>query len=557
MLSGARIRHSAIVTAAICVIATVAVGSASAETTEAQPPIDKCPALFALGIQGTGESSPDAAVSTDTGMLSTVFRPMMAGASEVGMVDRAYVPYESSFGGAVTTVGNVSANETPYATSVSNGLLKLKAMAKSVLDRCANTRIAVTGYSQGAHVASLFAQEVGAGKGSVPADKIAAVALFGDPTRNPGAALFPGASGQTMPDAAPGTSGEALTRVITAKPTQAATGGGISTERDVAVSFGSLTGRVASFCTAGDLACDVPDNAALLKVVANIAGQVKISGADPIGSLVSIGQALAYTSIKTFTEVVNNDVSGTNLTNVTYSPEKSISQRLAEAADPNTQVNVPDAFQALLKLGTIAINTVVSVVKSVLTATNIAEIATAGLANPLAGLAVLGTKVLSAVTQLVPPTTISNLVTSAFTAVQQNVEDNQDLLDVTTWVRYWETAQKHDYSNPQGSDFGESPAQYVGQWFAALAQDLAGVAEPGGAPKGGSDAPNGGFDFSGTSTTAPTTPSTGQFPLGDIGSGTTAPSATQTPLFGATTTTTKPGASGFPLAPSTQPQATP
>ncbi|NNH71223.1 cutinase family protein [Nocardia uniformis] len=491
-------------------------------------------------------------------MLSTVFRPMMAGASADGMVDRAYVPYESSFGGAVSTVGNISANETPYATSVGNGVLRLKSMAKSVLDRCANTRIAVTGYSQGAHVASLFAQEVGAGRGSIPADKIAAVALFGDPTRNPGSALFPGASGQTAPDPAPGTNGEALSRLITVTPAQSAEGGGISTERDVAVSFGSLTGRVASFCTSGDLACDVPDNAALLKVVANIAGQVKISGADPIGSLVSIGQALAYTSIKTFTEVVNNDVSGTNLTNLSYSPDKSISQRLAEAADPDTQVNIPGAFQAILKLGTIAINTVVSVARSVLTASNIAEIATAGLANPLAGLAVLGTRVLGAVTQLVQPTTINNLVTSAFTAVRQNVEDNQDLLDITTWVRYWQTAQKHDYSNPQGSDFGDSPAQFVGQWFAALANDLAGVAAPGGDPKGGSDKPEGGFDFSPSTTTAPSTSPGSQFPLGDLGGATTtAPSSTESPFNAPTSTTNPGGADGFPLAPSTQPQATP
>lgn len=515
MLSGARIRHSAIVTAAVCVMATVGVGGASAAPDSAQPPIDKCPALYALGVQGTGESSPDAAVSTDTGMLSTVFRPMMAGAPQDGLVDRAYVPYESSFGGAV------SSNTTPYMTSVSNGLTTLKNMAKSVLDRCENTRIAVTGYSQGAHVVSLFAQEVGAGKGSIPADKVAAVALFGDPTRNPGAALFPGAPGKTSPDPAPGTDGTQLASMTLQAP-QAATGGGIAPERDQAANFGKLTGRVASFCSSGDLACDVPNNAALLKVVANISGQVKLSGADPIGSLISIGQALAYTSIKTFTDVVNNDVSGKTIGDVTYSPQKSISQRLAEASDPQATVDIPGAIQAVLKLGTIAINTVVSVAKSVLTVGNIAEIATAGLANPLAGLAVLGTKVFGAVTQLVTPTTVDNLVTSAFTAVKDNITDNQDLLDVTTWVRYWQTAQKHDYSNPQGSDFGESPAMFVGQWFAALAVDLSGVANPGGAPRGGSDRPSAGFNFT---TTVPTTNPSGY--------------------------------SGFPLAPDTPSQATP
>ncbi|WP_282783216.1 cutinase family protein [Nocardia sp. CC201C] len=552
MLSWARIRHSAVLATAVSVIAAVGIGGASAAPTDQQPPIETCPALFALGIQGTGQSSPDAAVTTDTGMLSTVFRPMLAAAPDDGLVARAYVPYDSSFGGAT------SANETPYARSVSGGLGTLKSMARSVLDRCEHTRIAVTGYSQGAHVASLFAQEVGAGRGAIPADKVAAVALFGDPTRNPGAPLFPGSPGKVTPDAVPGTGGEALSR-ITAQPAQVAYGGGIGPERDVAANFGALTGRVASFCTAGDLACDVPEDAALLKVVANIAGQVKLSGGDPIGSLMSIGQALAFTSIKTVTDVVNNDISGTSLSNLRISPQKSISQRLAEASDPRNQVNIPDAFQALLKLGTIAINTVVTVVRTVLTPGNIAEIATAGLANPLAGLAVLGTKVVGAVTQLVPPTTIDNLVTEAFEAVVENLQDNKDLFDANTWVRYWQTAQKHDYSNPQGSDFGDSPAQFVGQWFAALAHDLAGVHDYGSAPKGGSDRPDGGFDFAPSTTSAPSTAPDGQFPLGGPSDTTTAPSTSPAPLLAPTTapTTNPAGSGGFPLASPAQPQVIP
>ncbi|WP_306363588.1 cutinase family protein [Nocardia sp. CC227C] len=551
MLSWARIRHSAVLATAVSVIAAVGIGGASAAPTDQQPPIETCPALFALGIQGTGQSSPDAAVTTDTGMLSTVFRPMLAAAPDEGLVARAYVPYDSSFGGAT------SANETPYATSVSGGLGTLKSMARSVLDRCEHTRIAVTGYSQGAHVASLFAQEVGAGKGAIPADRVAAVALFGDPTRNPGAPLFPGSPGKVTPDAVPGTGGDALSR-ITAQPAQVAYGGGIGPERDVAANFGALTGRVASFCASGDLACDVPEDAALLKVVANIAGQVKLSGGDPIGSLMSIGQALAFTSVKTVTNVVNDDVSGTSLSNLRISPQKSISQRLAEASDPRNPVNVPDAFQALLKLGTIAINTVVTVVRSVLTPGNIAEIATAGLANPLAGLAVLGAKVVGAVTQLVPPTTIDNLVTEAFEAVVENLQDNKDLFDANTWVRYWQTAQKHDYSNPQGSDFGDSPAQFVGQWFAALAHDLAGVHDYGGAPEGGSDRPDGGFDFAPSTTSTPSTAPGGQFPLGEPGDATTAPNTSPSPLFAPTAPTTNPaGSGGFPLASPAQPQVIP
>lgn len=543
MLPKLRIRNSALVAAVVGVLTVATIGAAAGDTPSTQIAIDKCPALYALGIQGTGESSPDAAITTDTGMLSAVFRPMMSGAGEhEGLVDRAYVPYEAAFGGAVKT------DTTPYMQSIASGLDRLKSMAKQVVERCSSTRIALAGYSQGAHVASLFAQEVGAGKGVIPADKIAAVALFGDPTRNAGAALFPGKPGQTQPDVVPGTKGEAVKQLSTPpQATEPASGSGIGTEAKATVNFGTLVGRVANFCSSGDLACDAPNAAPLVRVVANIASQVELSGGDPIASLRSIAEAVAFTSIKTFTEVVNKDISGTSLSDLSIQPQKSISQRVAEASDPrSTSVDIPGAISALVKIGTIAFNSAVSVVKTVLTATNIAEIATAGLANPLAGLMVLGTKVLGAVTDLVPPTTISKLTGQAFTALVQNVTDNKDLLDVTNWVKYWNTARKHDYANAEGSGFGESPAQYVGQWFAAVAVDLSGGGDSGGVPVGGSDKPGLGLNFSPTTSAPTTSVPGGQFPLGGG-----APATSGAPL-----TTSGAPTSGYDLFSGSEPQAT-
>ncbi|MGV9661990.1 cutinase family protein [Nocardia niigatensis] len=541
-------RSSVLLTAAVCVVATAAVGLARGGPPDTTVPIDKCPALFALGVQGTGESSPDAAVTTDTGMLSEVFRPMMAAASDAGLVDRAYVPYEASFGGAV------SISTTTYTQSVSGGLDRLRSMAKQITDRCPNTKLAIAGYSQGAHVASQFAQEVGAGKGTVPAERIAAVALFGDPNRNANAPLFPGKPDQKLPTAAPGTDGKSVAALGDPPATKTASGAGIAPDSATLENFGSLVGRVAEFCTEGDLACDTPVGAPLVRTVANIAGQSEISAGDPIGSLKSIAEALAFTSIKTATTVVNNDVSGNSLTDLSYQPQKSISQRIADASNPSTQVDIPGAFQALLKVGTIAINSIVAVAKNILTAANITEIATAGLANPLAGLAVFGAKLVGAVTTLVPPTTISRLTTQAFTAVTQNVTDNKDLLDITTWVRYWDTAQKHDYTHAQGAGFGESPTDWVGQWFAAVAHDLSGSATPGAIPSGGSDKPTLGMDFAGTSTTPTSVAPNGQFPLGG---GTGTPGSGVPVLTFSSGPSTTPTTSGAPLIPDLSPRATP
>ncbi|MFI6771811.1 cutinase family protein [Nocardia sp. NPDC050412] len=509
-------------------VAVATAAAAVAEPSDSAGPttnitIGTCPALYALGIQGTGESSPDAAPTTDTGMLSTVFMPMLAEA-DPGLVDRAYVPYESGFGGA-TAGGTVS-----YAESVIGGLLRLRSMAQDVAARCAETRLAIVGYSQGAHVASMFAQEVGQGHGVIPPEKIAAVALFADPTRNPGAPLFPGSPGKATPDPAPGTSGDRMAS-IAALPLEPVSGGGIGPERDKAPNFAALTGRVASFCAAGDLACDAPEGAPILKAVASIAGQSKLSGGDPITSLVSISQALAYTSIKTAAKVVNEDVQGNSLANLSISPQKSISQRLADAADPRTPLNIPAALQALLKVGMIGLNSVVTVVKSVINAANISQLATAGLTDPVSGILLFGTKLLGAIPQLVPPTTGARLVTQAFDAVVQNITDNNELLNVTTWVRYWDTVQRHGaYSTAAITATGAAPTRFVADWFAAAAHDLADKFGSGAVPIGGSTKSNTGFfgESSGASTT-PNSSGTGQFPFGTGADGASSGGATSTP----------------------------
>ncbi|MEV5832269.1 cutinase family protein [Nocardia sp. NPDC052112] len=509
-------------------VAVATAGTAVAEPSDSAGPttnitIGTCPALYALGIQGTGESSPDAAPTTDTGMLSTVFLPMLAKA-DPGLVDRAYVPYESGFGGA-TVGGTVS-----YAESVIGGLIRLRSMAQDVAARCTGTRFAIVGYSQGAHVASMFAQEVGQGHGVIPPEKVAAVALFADPTRNSGAPLFPGSPGKATPDPAPGTSGDRIAS-IAALPQEPARGGGIGPERDKAPNFAALTGRVASFCAAGDLACDAPEGAPILKAVASIAGQSELSGGDPIASLVSISQALAYTSIKTATEVVDEDVQGNTLANLSISPKKSISQRLADAADPRTPVNMPAALHALSKVGMIGLNAVVAVVKSVINSADISQLATAGLTDPVSGILLFGTKLLGAIPQLVPPTTGARLVGQAFDAVVQNITDNSELLNLTTWVRYWDTVQRHGaYSTAAVTATGDAPTRFVADWFAAVAYDLADKFGSGAVPIGDSSKSSTGFfgESSGASTT-PNSSGTGQFPFGTGADGTSSGGATSTP----------------------------
>lgn len=457
--------------AGVVTVATTAVLVAAPGTAGAAPATGDCPVLYALGVQGTGESSPDAPSNTDAGMLSQVFIPFLADAESAGVsVAREYVPYEAGFGGFVP------GGTQSYQSSVTGGKDRLSQTVGEIAQRCTSTRFALAGYSQGAHAVSLLAQSIGQGQGPVSADRVAAVALFGDPTRSTGASTFPGASDQQTPDAAPGSSAQAIAAVGEIAPS-GASGGGIGPERDQAASFGTLTGRVASFCSAGDLACDAPDNAPLLHAVANIAGQAEFGG-DPLRALGSITQALAMTGINTATKVINEDISGNSLATLNLSPKKSISQRIAEASDPRTPVDPGQVIQALFKVATIGINTAVTVARTLLTPANIAEIAAAGLSNPVAGLAVFGTKLVGALPQIIPPATASRLVQQTFTAFVDNLSDNQDMLQATTWIKYSEVIQRHgSYANDPVTTGGESSTRFVADWFVAAAKDLAGVVD--------------------------------------------------------------------------------
>ena len=127
--------------AAAAAVAVIGVGSAG--TAYAAPAGSaselvghSCPALFALGIQGTGESSPDTPATLDTGMLSQVFMPMMVKTTDSAgdtLAGRAYVPYPAGFGGAVP-----GAN-VPYSQSVEEGLQNLIDTAAEVAQACPNT----------------------------------------------------------------------------------------------------------------------------------------------------------------------------------------------------------------------------------------------------------------------------------------------------------------------------------------------------------------------------------------------------------------------------------
>lgn len=435
----------------------IAGGGVQVATADPAVPIgDRCPTLFVFGVQGPDESATDTAPTVDTGALGQLFTPLAAHAG--GLVQRVYVPYGN----------NAIGEPQPYDQASTSAAQRLESEATEVVRRCPTTKIAAAGWGQGTAAVTDFAHRVGDNTATVAADSIAGVALLANPARA-GSDVLPGRPGQTTPGPAPGTTGAAVASIrLTNTP-----GSGMGISPSGSAGFGLLAGRVADLCTPGDLACDAPVGSPLTRTVKNIAAQSNLG--DPVAAISTVAQALAATTWKTAIGVVTDDIAGNSLDELSYQPTKPLGQRLAEASDPNTPMPGPDdALAALFRIGTIGLNTVVSVAQKVFTPATIAELATVGMANPAAALGVLGTKLAGAVADLVPPHTALGWVNQAFDAITSTVTDDNQLYQLATYTQYSDTAGHHAaYTSTPATPTGTPALAAVADWFTALAHDLA------------------------------------------------------------------------------------
>ncbi|MFC9965696.1 cutinase family protein [Nocardia ignorata] len=373
--------------AALAVAGTVGSGVATfTDSPAAAVPIGPgCPALYVLGVQGTGQSSPTADALADTGVVGALIAPVLRAAP--GLVQRSYIAYGAGFGGAVPGGG-----PDPYSVSVTDARNQLDAAAAEIADACPETMIAGVGYSQGAQAMANFAADIGAGSGPIGADRIAGIALYANPDRAPGSPVIAGRPGQIVPDPAPGTSGAAVSQVAITNPS--AGGGGIAGS----ISYGALAGRVADICTDGDLACSAPDRAAFLRVGAEIAAQTDLR--NPIAALGTVNELLHSALGDAWSTAILEDFL-VGADTVDYRPQQGLAARLVQAADPRT--TAPDSAAAAARW---------------------AEIVATATANPVAVLPQLAGQLAAAWGQV--------------------LADNADLINPAVLARYGDTVGRHN-----------------------------------------------------------------------------------------------------------------
>lgn len=166
------------------------------------------------------------------------------------------------------------ADMSSYENAVTTGVANTESVIKAIRASCPDTKFAIVGYSEGADVARRVAMNVGhqeanaeGGYGIVDPANVVGVVILADAGRAEGQGPFPGAKNPfTNPD------GFDVKYQNGRNPVP---GQGVTPDTGGS-DFGALAGRIASFCSDGDLTCAAPQNISLLQLVVNVGRQLNI-----------------------------------------------------------------------------------------------------------------------------------------------------------------------------------------------------------------------------------------------------------------------------------------
>ncbi|WP_327147272.1 cutinase family protein [Nocardia sp. NBC_01329] len=181
------------------------------------------------------------------------------------------------------------ANMATYEDAVTTGVANTRQVMREIAQACPDTQFAIVGYSEGADVVRRVAMEIGhqeqqdGGYAIVDPNKVTGVVILADSGRSAGDGPFPGAQN---PHGNPDNFDQLYQNGGKPVPGQGAVAG---TSGD----FGSLNGKIASFCSDGDLTCAAPDNISLLQLVVNVARQMNVDALEREGLNPATGQDVA------------------------------------------------------------------------------------------------------------------------------------------------------------------------------------------------------------------------------------------------------------------------
>jgi hypothetical protein len=177
-----------------------------------------------------------------------------------------------------------------YEDAVNAGVANTEQVMREISAACPDTKFSIVGYSEGADVVRRVAMKIGhqepgqdGAYGIVDPDDVVGVVILADSGRSAGDGPFPGSKD---PFGNPDGFDQQYQNGANPVPGQGAVQG---TSGD----FGALNGKIASFCSDGDLTCSAPQNISLLQLVVNVGRQLNVDALERDGLTPATGQDVA------------------------------------------------------------------------------------------------------------------------------------------------------------------------------------------------------------------------------------------------------------------------
>ncbi|MFI2281401.1 cutinase family protein [Nocardia beijingensis] len=182
------------------------------------------------------------------------------------------------------------ANMSTYEDAVNAGVANTERVMREIAQACPDTKFSIVGYSEGADVVRRVAMKIGhqepgqdGAYGIVDPDDVVGVVILADSGRSAGDGPFPGSKD---PFGNPDGFDQKYQNGANPVPGRGAVQG---TSGD----FGALNGKIASFCSDGDLTCSAPQNISLLQLVVNVGRQLNVDALERDGLTPATGQDVA------------------------------------------------------------------------------------------------------------------------------------------------------------------------------------------------------------------------------------------------------------------------
>lgn len=426
--------------------------------------------------KNTTEAKPTGTNTATTANKTTT----SASNSESPSIGRTYVNIDGVRSGAFIP-GVHSEKDQSWREKLEANKKQVNAVAKQVIERCPDTKVAFIGQDDGAAVVSEIARDIGAGKGEISADQVSGVATFADPTRSENQPTV--ASGADKPAARPGTTGT-NTNKLDSMNAQTAEGAGVVTvaEQSTPGGYGKLSDRTVSWCVDGDVCCGVKKAAPLTRLVEASNKNINFER-DPQGSVRYVadvlGPAVALAGVESLAKDLDFGSNGFTFKRAQSSDETLIG-RITENTESDSVKNQTDTERRLVasgqQLGGMALAAGITVAKKVLTPSNIAQIAAAATLDPMAGATVAGVKIIEASTDLFTPQTATTGAVRLLDEATASGVEVPEVAEAAVTTVVSESVGQAAYKNQVVTDSGQTPASATTRWLSAMAADELGQA---------------------------------------------------------------------------------